>query len=123
MRPAPAKLASTLHAADNILTNAITRCPSIISEPIEMSRAIILAALAPALFAGADASFLNTYCASCHQGVKPTGGFAVAHVDEGSHWNRVALRVRNMEMPPKGAPAPPLDVRERFLTNVETALH
>ena len=87
-----------------------------------MFRAIALAALAPALFANGE-SFLKTYCASCHQGATPAGAFAIARVDQDTRWSRVALRVRNMEMPPKGSPAPPLDERERFLTNVEIVLH
>ena len=36
---------------------------------------------------------------------------------------RAALRVRNMEMPPKGAPAPLLDERESFLKAVTIELH
>ena len=87
-----------------------------------MLRAITILAASTAVFGGNEA-FLKTYCAACHQGDKPAGGFAVARVDQNARWSRVALRVRNMEMPPKGAPSPPLDLRERFLADVETVLH
>ena len=33
---------------------------------------------------------------------------------EAERWNKVAIRVRNGEMPPKGAPAPAIEQRERF---------
>jgi len=87
-----------------------------------MFRAIVLLALAAVAFAG-DEAFLKTYCSTCHQGTKPAGGFAVATVGEGDHWSRAVLRVKNMEMPPKGAPAPPLNERELFLKDVENTLH
>src|SRR4051794_14672822 len=87
-----------------------------------MFQVVVFLAVVPALFASSD-SFLRSYCESCHQGAKPAGGFAVPHAAEDSRWTRVALRVRNMEMPPKGAPAPPLDEREHFLKNIETTMH
>ena len=83
-----------------------------------------IALLSASLFAAGDESFLKKYCEACHQGSKPAGGFAVARVSEDSpRWSRVALRVRNMEMPPKGAPAPPLGERELFVKSVEASLH
>ena len=88
-----------------------------------MLQTIALLAVSPVLFATSASSFLKTYCEACHQGAKPAGGFAVALVEKDARWNRVAQRVRNMEMPPKSAPAPALDERERFLKDVETALH
>ena len=87
-----------------------------------MLRTILLLAISPAIFAGSE-SFLKTYCEACHQGAKPAGGFAIDRVSQGSAWSRAALRIRNMEMPPKGAPAPPLDERESFLTGVTAAIH
>lgn len=87
-----------------------------------MLKFLTLLALTPTLFA-TSATFLTTYCAGCHQGAKPAGEFAVASVEKDGSWSRVALRVRNMEMPPKGAPTPPLDERERFLTTLELELH
>jgi len=83
-----------------------------------MTKTIALLAITPALFGGTEA-FLKTYCAACHQGAKPAGGFSIAR----PAWSRAALRVRNMEMPPKGAPTPPLDERESFFKEVTDSLH
>ncbi len=87
-----------------------------------MYRAIALLAISPAIYAGSE-SFLKTYCEACHEGAKPAGGFAIGRMDQASTFTRAALRVRNMEMPPKGAPAPPLEERESFLKTVTTELH
>ncbi len=66
--------------------------------------------------------FLKNHCRACHQGASPAGGFSIQQIatpptllSESGRWNKVALRVRNGEMPPKGAPAPPIDRREQFL--------
>src|SRR5437773_933893 len=65
--------------------------------------------------------FLKQYCQACHQGSSPAGGFdtqrlssAASIQSEAERWNKVALRVKNGEMPPKIAPAPPVDQREQF---------
>src|SRR5262245_31038974 len=65
--------------------------------------------------------FLKQYCQTCHQGTAPAGKFAIQQIAAASsiasaaeRWNKVALRVRTGEMPPKGAPAPPADQREQF---------
>jgi hypothetical protein len=87
-----------------------------------MRCAIALLAISPAIYAGSE-DFLKTYCGACHQGAKPAGGFAIGRTDQASQYSRAALRVRNMEMPPKGAPAPPLEERESFLKAVTTELH
>ncbi len=67
--------------------------------------------------------FLDSYCRACHQGESAAARF---RSDEfGSlesfrlrpdEWTRLAARVANSEMPPKGAPAPKLEERERFLS-------
>src|SRR6185503_13171155 len=64
--------------------------------------------------------FLKQYCQGCHQGNSPAGGFdtqklstAASIQSEAERWNKVALRVKNGEMPPKVAPAPPVDQREQ----------
>jgi hypothetical protein len=73
--------------------------------------------------------FISMYCASCHQGKSPAGGFPVSRVDTAETlganpnvWNKVAARVRAGEMPPKGAPAPTLDEREVFVRWVQDSL-
>jgi hypothetical protein len=84
---------------------------------------------------GADASFtgaqalLNKYCLACHQPKSGAGGFRLETVSEPSslkvesrRWLALANRVREFEMPPKGAPAPTLEEREHFLAWVEGAL-
>src|SRR5690242_11212131 len=75
-------------------------------------------------------SFLNTYCASCHSGKSPAGGFNISQIsvpaslaDQADRWNRVSNRVRSGEMPPRGLPGPPLDDREAFLHWVSDSLH
>jgi len=73
---------------------------------------------------------LRTYCQACHSEKSPTAGFSVtqlsAHAsfgDQADRWARVAFRVRNSEMPPKGAPAPALDQREGFAKWIDESLH
>lgn len=74
-------------------------------------------------------TFLKTYCVSCHQGAKPSAGFNVAKLatlesmnEEPRKWSRMLARVRESEMPPKGAPAPPSDQREAFTAYVEVTM-
>ena len=84
----------------------------------------IPAALAaqPAGYSFDDAqAFLKSHCQICHQGTAPAGGFDIQQIgsratirSESARWNMLALRVRNGEMPPKGAPVPPADQRELF---------
>lgn len=94
---------------------------------------LLLAGLAPCAVAGqfgyADAqSLLKTYCQGCHQGASPAGGLAVAQLAaptaaNTATWSKLLLRLRNGEMPPKGAPAPPLEARERFLEWGNETIH
>src|SRR5688572_21122386 len=65
--------------------------------------------------------FLKTHCQSCHNGKTAVGGFALQSLrtpeslrKETHKWASAAARVKNGEMPPKGAPVPPLDERESF---------
>ena len=65
-------------------------------------------------------AFLKSHCQICHLGTAPAGGFDIQQIasaatigSEAARWNRLALRVRNGEMPPKGAPVPPGDQREQ----------
>ena len=82
----------------------------------------------PARYSFDDAqALLKNNCQACHQGTAPAGGFDVQQIaspasirSEAARWNSLALRVKNGEMPPKGAPAPSLDQREQF-TNWITA--
>ncbi|HEV3202120.1 MAG TPA: DUF1588 domain-containing protein [Bryobacteraceae bacterium] len=74
--------------------------------------------------------FLKSHCQVCHQGSAPAGGFPLQQLasaatirSEAARWNKVALRVHNGEMPPKGAPAPPLDQREQFTQWVTASVH
>lgn len=74
-------------------------------------------------------AFLKTYCRNCHQGKTAVGGFSVERFNTpGSfqthpqRWSSANRRVRNGEMPPKGAPAPSIDLRERFSEWVDTTL-
>ncbi|MCU1262440.1 MAG: Planctomycete cytochrome, partial [Bryobacterales bacterium] len=75
-------------------------------------------------------AFLKSNCASCHSGKAGAASFSVAQVstpgsihDQADRWMRMALRVRNSEMPPQGAPGPTLGQREAFIKWVDDALH
>lgn len=75
----------------------------------------------PTYTPGDARQFVATYCAACHQGNSPAAGLnlpalltAEQPAPNRELWSRIALRVRNSEMPPRGAPAPPPDARERF---------
>jgi hypothetical protein len=76
----------------------------------------------PARYSFDDAqAFLKGQCQICHQGTAPAGGFDIQQIaspstirSEAARWNRLALRIRNGEMPPKGASVPPADQREQF---------
>ena len=79
-------------------------------------------------FAGSQ-RFLETYCKSCHAGKAAVGGFRLEKVASpesfataAQDWSRLALRVRNGEMPPKGSPAPELIAREDLARYVEQTL-
>ena len=101
-------------------------------------RALVLTAAMTFVLAGAPApersfaqaqSFLNTYCLSCHQGPKPSAGFDVAKLRtmesmmaEPRRWGRMLARVRDNEMPPKGAAAPGMEKREAFVGFVEETM-
>lgn len=74
-------------------------------------------------------SFLKSYCIACHQGAKPSAGFNAAKLstlqtmlDEPRKWSRILARVRDNEMPPKGAPAPSLEKREAFVAYIDDAM-
>ena len=73
--------------------------------------------------------FLKGYCVACHQGAKPSGGFNAAKLttlqtmmEEPRKWSRMLARVRDNEMPPKGAPAPSMEKREAFTAYVEETM-
>jgi hypothetical protein len=101
-------------------------------------RALYLTAVIPFLVSGAPApefrfeqaqGFLKTYCVSCHQGPKPSAGFLVTNLNtmdsmmaEPRRWSRMLTRVRDNEMPPKGAPAPSTEAREAFAGFVESTM-
>jgi mono/diheme cytochrome c family protein len=84
----------------------------------------------PAQFTFDDAQkFLRTSCQGCHQGANPAGGFTTRDLaganslrTQSERWNRLVLRVRHGEMPPKAAPAPALADRERFLEWADSAI-
>jgi hypothetical protein len=73
--------------------------------------------------------FLKAQCSACHQGAKPAGAFTLREIaapdtmrSQPERWNKLALRVRNGEMPPKVAGPPPVADRERFLEWADSAL-
>src|SRR5262249_44567424 len=73
--------------------------------------------------------FLKSHCQACHQGANPAGGFATRDIttadtlrSQSERWNKVVLRVRHGEMPPKAAPAPAIADREHFLAWADSAI-
>ena len=74
-------------------------------------------------------AFLKTYCQACHSGKTAVGGFSLERVNAPAsfqtnpqRWAAANRRVKNGEMPPKGSPAPDLDLREKFSGWVEETL-
>src|SRR5262245_50972945 len=73
-------------------------------------------------------TLLKTYCAGCHQGKSAVGGFQWTRLtmetlrDEPRVWTRALSRVRESEMPPKGAPSPDQKQRERFVAWADGSL-
>ena len=94
--------------------------------------ATAMAAAAPpsALTFAAAQGLLTKYCVACHQPKSPAGGFRLETVaveatslrTEPRRWQALANRVREFEMPPKGAPAPTLEEREQLLTWIDSSL-
>ena len=89
---------------------------------------LAVSALAADLPFAEGQAFLQQYCVNCHQAA--VGGFALKQVSTpesfraASHkWTSLANRVRNGEMPPKGAPAPALEAREHFTKWVDQTVH
>jgi hypothetical protein len=73
--------------------------------------------------------FLQQYCQQCHQDRAPAGGFRLSRVateasleTDAAKWLSMTNRVQNGEMPPKGAPAPPIEAREAFGNWVDNAV-
>src|SRR6266446_6989562 len=74
-------------------------------------------------------AFLKQYCQACHQGKSPAGGFHLQRVavkeslqGDAEKWSKLNARIKNGDMPPKGAPGPALDQREQFTSWVDSAL-
>src|SRR6478735_9572140 len=72
---------------------------------------------------------LKKYCESCHQPKAAVGGFSLQRVStpesfrtEAQKWTSLKARVTNGEMPPKGAPAPVLEEREKFTQWIDKSL-
>jgi hypothetical protein len=66
--------------------------------------------------------FLHQYCQPCHTGSQPAAHLNIDSIKP-DVWPRLAARVRNSEMPPRGTPAPPLNERQAFLKTIDEALH
>lgn len=66
--------------------------------------------------------FLNQYCIGCHSGSTPAAQFDLKSfttlssvVHDLPHWTTLLGRVANKEMPPKGLPQPPDEVRQQVV--------
>jgi hypothetical protein len=74
-------------------------------------------------FAEAVRPFVAKYCAACHTGSSAAAQFdftqyasADAVVGNYIQWDRVAAKLNELAMPPKGAPQPPRDARQTVIT-------
>ena len=72
---------------------------------------------------------LKKHCFACHQGKTPTGGFDITKLSSEQSlnaqprlWARLGNRIRMGDMPPKSAPAPQADTRDRLLTWLDHTL-
>ena len=81
------------------------------------------------LCAQTPVDLVGRYCSACHQGKSPAGGLNLTALVAGkapgedpATWGKIATRVRNGEMPPKGLPAPDPEEREKFVTWIGDAL-
>ena len=95
-----------------------------------------IALLLPVLLHGAGAgtsddgqAFLGTYCSACHGGGRAAGGMSLAAYTapdslrtDNVGWNRILIRVRSGEMPPKGAASPSQSDRDAFASWLDNAL-
>ena len=82
----------------------------------------------PLDFGGAKL-LLKTYCGSCHSGDSAIAGFNLDQAsDEASllsrpqRWSSAARRIRAMEMPPRGQPAPTADERDALAAWIDGTL-
>ncbi|MBI2690115.1 MAG: DUF1588 domain-containing protein [Acidobacteria bacterium] len=91
--------------------------------------AVVCAQSPPYTFDDAQ-KFLTQYCEKCHQDKGGAGGFKLSRIAAkeslltgANRWLSLTNRVKNGEMPPKGAPVPPLDERESFGNWVHESVH
>ncbi|MES1258213.1 MAG: DUF1592 domain-containing protein [Acidobacteriota bacterium] len=95
---------------------------------------LLLVAAVPVapLFAynNADAqAFLTQHCESCHGPKTAYAGLNFSTLtpatlsSQTDRWTRIAMRVRNSEMPPRTVPGPALEARKAFIGWVEDGLH
>jgi hypothetical protein len=90
----------------------------------------VVALAQPAPFTFNDAQkLIASRCEACHRGASPAGGFATREIatpeslrTRSDQWNKVIVRVRNGEMPPKAAPAPTIAEREAFLAWADSSV-
>jgi mono/diheme cytochrome c family protein len=72
--------------------------------------------------------FLKSYCLNCHGGKAGVSGLisSVSTYEtlqkSPATWETILTRVRNVEMPPKGAPTPDIESRESFTNWIRQAL-
>src|SRR6476646_9555265 len=87
------------------------------------------AAEAPGFSFSDSQQLLDKYCASCHSAKSHVAGFSISRLNDPKTlaqdpqlWTHVLARVRNGEMPPKSLPAPAADIREQFVTWLDSTL-
>jgi len=108
----------------------VTSCGKIASSMKALWLLPVLCSAAFALEFDAAQRQLKKYCVACHSDANPVGGFKLSVVatqesfsTQSRRWTSLANRVRNFEMPPKGAPAPALEEREEITKWIDSSLH
>lgn len=74
------------------------------------------------VFARTVRPFLTSYCVGCHGGNTPAAGLDLQSyptmasvVQDFAHWSKVSEKLAAKDMPPKQAPQPPADARQKVI--------
>jgi uncharacterized protein DUF1592/uncharacterized protein DUF1588/uncharacterized protein DUF1587/uncharacterized protein DUF1585/uncharacterized protein DUF1595 len=81
--------------------------------------------VSPGPATGSPSTFINSYCAACHNSRIRAGGLVLTEMDPTvpadatETWERVLQKLRAGAMPPAGAPRPPASAMQSFIEGLE----